>query len=53
MAMLQQYLDYYKQYTKKYGNKTVILMQVGAFLKFMVMKKMIHILGMLKKLHLY
>lgn len=31
MTILKYYLDNYKKYTKKYGKKTVILMQIGSF----------------------
>ena len=29
--LIDDYLDYQKQYEKKYGPKTIILMQVGSF----------------------
>ena len=29
--LIDDYLDYQKQYEKKYGPKTIILMQVGGF----------------------
>ena len=31
MTLVQDYLDLTKQYTSKYGTKTLLLMQVGAF----------------------
>ena len=31
MSIQHQYLHYQDKYTKKYGNKTLVLMQVGSF----------------------
>ena len=32
MALINQYLSYVEQYTSIYGEKTLVLMQVGSFL---------------------
>ena len=31
MTIIDDYFNYYKKYNKIYGNRTVILMQVGSF----------------------
>ena len=32
MALVKEYLDYTKKYKSIYGEKTLVLMQVGSFL---------------------
>ena len=46
MTLVQDYLDLTKQYTSKYGVKTLLLMQVGAFFEVYALRdKMGHITG--------
>ena len=35
--LLNKYLEYQINFEKKYGKQTLVLMQVGSFLKFMVL----------------